>query len=808
MAAIIKLIDIDEAIADLHYKNKDTLKYKLVHAIRQYYEQEGSAESLQHIDTEYLIKALWFIGDDPESVRTKKKNLSSVKSSINADLKRLYQEGKNPQGVIIGQNNVFDMSDEAKNKALGTISDVLREKGTDTIARIAEVLKVVNDVLSDPGSSLNIQGGSETIDRMKGLILDLSQKIGFSIPVDSSPESAHTSNSAVSGDSDSEAGGKDVAGYTREELINEIAAKETDTSGAVVDRTPGRQLSDEIDLIAEDDSADEIADEVDTDVSEEMTDEIVDLEEQADVSEDVIEETVDEAEADLSEQVAEEIVEEALIEEINQGIEDEFIDEVVAPAPSEVDGATEMTGEIAEEGSIVKTGLGKKETEGEGGGGESEGDAIKEIQEFQGESEIAGEADSVEVVGEDDAIDEVAEVVSEELPVDEPPIEDDLEEIQADSDLEGVECQEILSEETVTDEAVKDQPVAGGDFEEIEAEAHVEEVEGEDALEEEGDLVEVVTEDLHEKAEILAKLAEAAKVLEKLGPDLSESIYSEKEIKEKAKLLSESFDRDLSVRERFYNQHILIKGGNYITGSRDVTKNELPEQRVHLQDFYIGKFPVTNTLFEVFVDRTGYRTTAERQGYGFVYTPRSQRRKNIMTGTEEFIWNKHLQYKKVQGAFWYQPNGPNSSLYNKRRHPVVQISLEDAHAFAAWTGKRIPTEKEWEAAARTSRGYVYPWGNQWKDNACNIEKSYFGDTTTVDKYLEFAGESGVADTLGNVLEWTLDIWESPESGEKNIDMYVVKGGSWISNSLINLSGRYPMDKKTSSNVLGFRCVAI
>jgi len=790
VAAIIKLIDIDEAITDLHYKNKDTLKYKLVHAIRRYYEHEGSAESLQHIDTEDLIKKLWLIGDDPELFRSKKKNLSSVKSSINADLKRLYQEGKNPQGVIIGQNNVFDMSDEAKNKALGTISDVLREKGTDTIAKIAEVLKVVNDVLSDSGSSLNIQGGSETIDRMKDLILDLSRKIGFSIPDDSSPEHARTSNSAMSGDNDGENGVKDIAAYTREEVINEEAAKGTDTTGAAGDRTPERPLLDEVDLIVEDDSLDEIADEVVSDVSEEVTDELVDLKEEADVSVDVIEETVDEAEANLSEQVAEEITEEALIEEINQDIKDEIIDEIVDR--SEADGATETIDKIAEDGLIDKTGLGTEGTEGEGKGVELEGDA-----------------DTVEVIEEDDAIDEVAEVLSDELPVKEPLIEDDLEKIQDDSTLEEVENQEMLSGEIVTDEAVKDQPVAEGDLEEIEAEDHLEEVEGEDVIEEECEIVnEVVTEDLREKADILAKLAEAAKVLEKLGPDLSESIYSVEEIKDKAKLLSEEFDRDLSIRERFYNQHILIKGGHYIRGSRNITKNELPEQRVHLQDFYIGKFLVTNALFEVFVDKTGYRTTAERQGHGFVYTPRSQRRKNIMTGTEEFIWNKHLQYKKVQGAFWYQPNGPNSTLYNKRRHPIVQVSLEDARAFAAWTGKRIPTEKEWEAAARTSRGYAYPWGNQWKDNACNVEKSYFGDTTSVDKYLEFAGESGVADTLGNVLEWTLDIWESPKSGEKNIDMYVVKGGSWISNSLINLSSRYPMDKNISSNILGFRCVAI
>jgi formylglycine-generating enzyme required for sulfatase activity len=134
--------------------------------------------------------------------------------------------------------------------------------------------------------------------------------------------------------------------------------------------------------------------------------------------------------------------------------------------------------------------------------------------------------------------------------------------------------------------------------------------------------------------------------------------------------------------------------------------------------------------------------------------------------------------------------------------------MGDARAFAAWTGKRIPMEKEWEAAARTSRGYIYPWGNQWKDNSCNIEKSCCGDTTPVDKYLESANDFGVADTLGNVLEWTLDLWGSNQSKDKNTEIYVVKGGSWISDGSLCLPGRYPMDKKIASNILGFRCIAI
>ena len=88
MAAVLKLIDIDDALTNLQYKNKGTLKYKLIHAIRQRYENDESAESMQHVDTEELVRELWCVGDDPESVKGKKKSLSSVKSSVNADLKR------------------------------------------------------------------------------------------------------------------------------------------------------------------------------------------------------------------------------------------------------------------------------------------------------------------------------------------------------------------------------------------------------------------------------------------------------------------------------------------------------------------------------------------------------------------------------------------------------------------------------------------------------------------------------------------------------------------------------------------------
>jgi formylglycine-generating enzyme required for sulfatase activity len=682
VATIIKLKDIDDAVSNLNYKNKETLKYKLIYAIRQYYVDDSSVDFLKSIDTEELVKTLWHTGECPGLIKSKKKNLSSIKSGVNADLKNLYQEGKNPQGVVIGQSNVFDMSDEAKDKALEAVAGVLKDKGTDTINKIIEVLNTVNDILSKSSSFSDSEGGLDQRDRMQDLIFDLSRKVGFSLP----------------GDTEMGQGAGAGTGYGA--IDDAIGMDEQKgLTGAI-----GRKVA---------------------------------------VSEEVTEAIVDEAEADILAEVADD----GVVEEIDQALEEEVIDEIVDEVDADVSG--EVTEAIADE---------------------TEAAISEEAADGTAEDGVETEIDQVleeEVI--DEIVDEVDNAVSEEV----------------------------------------SETFPAGGLEEIEADVDSDEAESDDVLEEQEEVVwEAVEEDLRKKAETLAKLVEAAKILERVGPDFDESVYSEKEIKEKAKLLSEEFERDLSIREKYFNQHILIKGTEYSIGGSNLAKNELPEQKIRLLDFYIGKFPVTNALFEIFVEKTGYRTTAERHGYGFVYTPRAQRVKDGITGMETFVWSSHLQYKKVKGACWYHPNGPDSSLYDKRRHPVVQVSMEDARAFASWTGKRIPMEKEWEAAARTSRGHIYPWGNQWKDNSCNIEKSYCGDTTPVDKYLESANDFGVADTLGNVLEWTLDHWGSNQSKDKNTEIYVVKGGSWISDGSLCLPGRYPMDKKIASNILGFRCVAI
>ena len=171
-------------------------------------------------------------------------------------------------------------------------------------------------------------------------------------------------------------------------------------------------------------------------------------------------------------------------------------------------------------------------------------------------------------------------------------------------------------------------------------------------------------------------------------------------------------------------------------------------------------------------------------------------------------WSSALSSNKVEGACWYQPAGPGSTLHNKRNHPVVQVSREDAMAFAAWTGKRLPTKDEWEAGSRTEKGHMFPHGNNLEAGTCNIEDEYIGDTTPVDKYIDSVNSLGIADVMGNIFEWTLS--NANGSSDKGIDnaRYIAKGGSWASANHVDLSSQFEAGDDFSSNILGFRCLAI
>jgi hypothetical protein len=118
MASVITLQGIDRAISNLNYRSKKSLKYRLVNAIRQFYTDQASVDTIREIDVHRLAKTLWDAQDAPETTQERRKSLRRIRYSVNADLKKLYNVGKNPEGIVIGPTNVFAMSAEAKDEVL------------------------------------------------------------------------------------------------------------------------------------------------------------------------------------------------------------------------------------------------------------------------------------------------------------------------------------------------------------------------------------------------------------------------------------------------------------------------------------------------------------------------------------------------------------------------------------------------------------------------------------------------------------------------------------------------------------------
>ena len=195
-------------------------------------------------------------------------------------------------------------------------------------------------------------------------------------------------------------------------------------------------------------------------------------------------------------------------------------------------------------------------------------------------------------------------------------------------------------------------------------------------------------------------------------------------------------------------------------------ERELPRHRVSLDAFYIDRFEVMNKQFERFVRATGHRTTAEREGWAWARIQKDGK------------W----QTDRVNGASWRAPSGPGSTAPSD--HPVVQVSWEDAAAYCLWAGKRLPTEAEWEKAARGSDGRRYPWGETWDPSRANGNMTV-RTTTPVGSYPSGASPYGAYDMAGNVAEWVQD-WFGPydSSADRNPTgpsagrFRVIRGGSW------------------------------
>jgi serine/threonine-protein kinase len=243
---------------------------------------------------------------------------------------------------------------------------------------------------------------------------------------------------------------------------------------------------------------------------------------------------------------------------------------------------------------------------------------------------------------------------------------------------------------------------------------------------------------------------------------------------------------------------LYVPAGEFTMGAADSDSQaqslEKPQHIVYLDAFWIDRTEVTNAMFKGFVDATRYQTDAEKQGSGWVLDVLAK------------AWSN------TKGADWQHPRGPNSNLNELDNHPVVQVSWNDATAYCQWAGGDLPTEAQWEKAARSTDGRIYPWGNQLPDQMRLNYNLGVKDTTQVGAYPTGASLYGALDMAGNVWEWVADWYgsypNSPSSnptGPTSGDMRVRRGGCWDNDVFfVRVSVRWNTPD-TWCDIGGFRC---
>jgi len=259
-----------------------------------------------------------------------------------------------------------------------------------------------------------------------------------------------------------------------------------------------------------------------------------------------------------------------------------------------------------------------------------------------------------------------------------------------------------------------------------------------------------------------------------------------------------------------------LMGTDYAGGFPD--DGEGPVRAIQVDSFYMDRTPVTNAQFKEFVDQTSYVTDAERFGWSFVFAGQLETAQPGMQ-PEGLSW-----WRRTDGATWRNPESADL-------HPVVHVSWRDASAFAAWAGKRLPTEAEWEYAARGGlEQKLYPWGDELTPSGrhlCNIWQGEFpGHNTAEDGYVTTspvdaypANGFDLLSITGNVWEWCSD-WFSPDEhlvsnrnnpqGATSGVAKVIKGGSFLCHA--SYCNRYRVAARTSNTPdsstsnMGFRCV--
>ncbi|MEL3971149.1 formylglycine-generating enzyme family protein [Rossellomorea oryzaecorticis] len=283
--------------------------------------------------------------------------------------------------------------------------------------------------------------------------------------------------------------------------------------------------------------------------------------------------------------------------------------------------------------------------------------------------------------------------------------------------------------------------------------------------------------------------------------------------------------------EKVPDSMVLLEGGEFLMGTEDkdghISDGEGPVRKTYVDSFYLDAYAVSNARYLEFIKDTGYRTDAEKYGWSFVFLPFLPEigRKDVKQVVRETPW-----WGAVEGASWLHPEGPCSSIEDRMDHPVVHVSWQDAMAFCQWSGMRLPTEAEWEFAARGGTVQKkFPWGDDLNpdgEHRCNIWQGNFPHENEAED--EFLGTApvhtfepngyGLYNMTGNTWEWCSD-WFSPfyprekvyrnPQGPAQGDTKIIRGGSFLCHE--SYCNRYRVSARTSNTIdsstthMGFRC---
>lgn len=279
------------------------------------------------------------------------------------------------------------------------------------------------------------------------------------------------------------------------------------------------------------------------------------------------------------------------------------------------------------------------------------------------------------------------------------------------------------------------------------------------------------------------------------------------------------------------NQMIYLEGGTFTMGTDDPQippDGESPARQVSIDAFYLDVYEVSNAEFELFVNDTGYKTESEQFGDSFVLEMMISKevKDQIDKAVASAPW-----WLPVKGADWRHPFGPDTNLTGKMDHPVIHVSWNDALAFCKWAGKTLPTEAEWEYAARGGlKNRLFPWGNKLlpkDEHRMNIWQGKFPtENLGADGYVGTApvtafppNKFGLYNTVGNVWEWVQDWWairhqkgplQNPTGPQTGRDK-VKKGGSYMCHKSYcyryRCAARSQNTPDSSASNLGFRCAS-